>query len=640
MRKTFTAFLLPLILTAMTQCKFVTVDQPSNAMPDEQINISLTVYDDTVPEPNPHRGLLCVLMPDDWRFIAADYTSDVGDGTLSYSPAWTDSVEACYPNTQMGEHMKWIALISDTGYAYDDPLTIDIDLSLRAGDREGCFQMGYLATKATQDLLCTSWSAISYPHPMGVPDSCGASQVFETRIETGWDDLFNRTSGWTGADGIYSIPLDGLEKPSSNSTARTFFVFSDTFIGDVDENGSRQNWRLVNNTYALLSGTQPIDDNIQFHWVTGEGNNPVSVFIPDTPNTNPGDWYWLMDGIALNGKIHVFGLRLESGSGGLFNFRVVGVTLLSFELDSEERVAGYTQTETPFYYEHNNGDWEIVLGQAVMPMTEESGQPDGDGYIYVYGPRNGSGAKQLVASRVLPEEFENFQAWQFWDGAGWSNDIAGCASITSGISQEFSVTPLDNGEFILVFESNNGIGIRLGESPVGPFDFHHIIYDCPEPGTDPNIFVYNAKAHPHLSEANRLLISYNVNTFSFADHIQYAEIYRPRFVSLKLSSDSNVFDPFVMKAQTFSLDQNYPNPFNAGTMIHFTISESESVALKIYNVVGKEIRTLVEEWMPAGSYTLRWDGKNNSGSPVSTGIYMMTLEMRHEIISRKMIHLK
>ena len=75
--------------------------------------------------------------------------------------------------------------------------------------------------------------------------------------------------------------------------------------------------------------------------------------------------------------------------------------------------------------------------------------------------------------------------------------------------------------------------MRIGESPVGPLGPMQRIYRAPEVDFDPDIFVYNAKAHPHLSRPGELLISYNVNTFDFfGDFFQYSDIYRPRFIRL------------------------------------------------------------------------------------------------------------
>jgi len=87
-----------------------------------------------------------------------------------------------------------------------------------------------------------------------------------------------------------------------------------------------------------------------------------------------------------------------------------------------------------------------------MPLTSASNNYAQDGYVYVYGPKDAGSGKQLVCARVLPDAFEDFSQYTFWDGSGWSSDIKDCAAITDGISQEFSVTPLYNGKFILVFQ--------------------------------------------------------------------------------------------------------------------------------------------------------------------------------------------
>ncbi|CUS96985.1 FlgD immunoglobulin-like domain containing protein [Candidatus Chrysopegis kryptomonas] len=71
----------------------------------------------------------------------------------------------------------------------------------------------------------------------------------------------------------------------------------------------------------------------------------------------------------------------------------------------------------------------------------------------------------------------------------------------------------------------------------------------------------------------------------------------------------------------FELYQNYPNPFNPSTSITFDLPKDEFVTLKIYNVIGQEVRTLVNEFRNAGRYTVVWDGKDNFGKVVPSGIY-------------------
>jgi hypothetical protein len=75
---------------------------------------------------------------------------------------------------------------------------------------------------------------------------------------------------------------------------------------------------------------------------------------------------------------------------------------------------------------------------------------------------------------------------------------------------------------------------------------------------------------------------------------------------------------------SFSLEQNYPNPFNSETMISYQLSKSDDVILKIYNIIGQEIRSLVDERQQVGYYTIRWDGRDDSGDQVSSGLYFYT----------------
>jgi hypothetical protein len=83
----------------------------------------------------------------------------------------------------------------------------------------------------------------------------------------------------------------------------------------------------------------------------------------------------------------------------------------------------------------------------------------------------------------------------------------------------------------------------------------------------------------------------------------------------------------------FALDQNYPNPFNPTTTIAFHLDKNETVKLTIYDIMGRQIRTLVNNRMDRGSHLVIWDGKNNFGQPVATGTYIYTLSTgnRHEM---------
>jgi hypothetical protein len=95
----------------------------------------------------------------------------------------------------------------------------------------------------------------------------------------------------------------------------------------------------------------------------------------------------------------------------------------------------------------------------------------------------------------------------------------------------------------------------------------------------------------------------------------------------------------------FSLHQNYPNPFNPNTTIQFELGSfgenaTEHVQLEIFNILGRHVKTLVDERMLPGSYQVEWNGTTSSGSPVASGIYLYRLVAGESSETRKMVLLK
>jgi len=102
-------------------------------------------------------------------------------------------------------------------------------------------------------------------------------------------------------------------------------------------------------------------------------------------------------------------------------------------------------------------------------------------------------------------------------------------------------------------------------------------------------------------------------------------------------------DPQEMLPTTLNLQQNYPNPFNPSTMIQFSIPQTmnaELVNMNVYNVLGQNIRTLVNRNLEAGSYQILWNGLNSNGQQVPAGMYIYRLESAGQVISNKMVLIK
>ena len=87
---------------------------------------------------------------------------------------------------------------------------------------------------------------------------------------------------------------------------------------------------------------------------------------------------------------------------------------------------------------------------------------------------------------------------------------------------------------------------------------------------------------------------------------------------------------------SFQLYQNIPNPFNPTTTIRFDLAEPSPVRLAVFNVVGQKIRTLLDGYKPAGNHSVQWDGKDDWGQDVGSGVYLYRLTMEGQTQVRKM----
>ncbi len=109
---------------------------------------------------------------------------------------------------------------------------------------------------------------------------------------------------------------------------------------------------------------------------------------------------------------------------------------------------------------------------------------------------------------------------------------------------------------------------------------------------------------------------------------------------LAKSRDGAVMLAADQKPGKFSLDQNYPNPFNPTTEIHFNIPADSKVELRIFNVLGQLVKTLVNDNYTSGEHSVRWDATNEVGSKVTSGVYIYQLKSGNLIQNRKMVLIK
>ncbi|GBD86947.1 hypothetical protein BMS3Abin03_00872 [bacterium BMS3Abin03] len=128
------------------------------------------------------------------------------------------------------------------------------------------------------------------------------------------------------------------------------------------------------------------------------------------------------------------------------------------------------------------------------------------------------------------------------------------------------------------------------------------------------------------------------HSYSFIDENLLAGKYKYRLKQIDFDGTfeySNILDVEVDLPNEFSLQQNYPNPFNPTTSIQYSVGSRQFVKLKVYDVLGNEVATLINEEKPTGEYEVKFDGKN-----FSSGIYYYRLQAGNYIETKEMILLK
>ncbi len=89
-----------------------------------------------------------------------------------------------------------------------------------------------------------------------------------------------------------------------------------------------------------------------------------------------------------------------------------------------------------------------------------------------------------------------------------------------------------------------------------------------------------------------------------------------------------------------SLAQNYPNPFNSATTIEYALRSASRAVLEVYDLTGQRVLELVDHYHEGGRYQVTWDGLDEAGDPLSSGLYLMRLQALGRIETRKMMLMK
>lgn len=332
--------------------------------------------------------------------------------------------------------------------------------------------------------------------------------------------LFQRTDGWIGADGNYSVPI---------KKDTVVWLFSDTFVGEVRDN-RRVNHVMINNSI----GIEHLDKkSVEYFYRTNEDGSPASFVTPDDGQ----GYFWIFDGTMTSKGMYMFLMHIEHcDENPAFPFRQTAASIGHVANPNDSPLKwNITQTRVPFCRFTKQG--AICFGAATMISNK---------YVYIYGLDSmGNDEKRkpngFIVARVPEDNFGNFSAWRFWTGSEWGANFEQCKRLFDNVATELSVSYVRGiGQYACVY-MNYGISgqivVRLSANPEGPWGEPITVYDCPDKDWHEKAFSYSAKAHPELTDnPNELILTYATNSTNFPDLDNDARLYWPKFVRLTFTS--------------------------------------------------------------------------------------------------------
>lgn len=327
------------------------------------------------------------------------------------------------------------------------------------------------------------------------------------------DALFHRDDHWVGADGASSVDL---------GHGRTLRLFGDSWI-DPSGKATRHGARMVSNSVAIQTGTDPAKASIKFYWGKADDGSPAA-FIPDQADQR----HWFGNGVRVGDRLLLFLNRVRSSSSGL-GFESAGWTAWMVDNpDSEPSAWAMRELRTP---ENLLG---ILVGFAAALQQ--------DGYVYAFGSQDPVKSHPIYAARWTAEQIRSGKLlspeWWSGDRTGWLADSSPAPRwpLFENGQAELSIHwDQASQRFIGIHSQGFGaadIVIRAAPLLTGPWSAPRMLYR-PSEYYRPKGMIYSAKAHPELTGAD-LVLTYNTNSFDFAEQVSDHSIYFPRFVRLAL----------------------------------------------------------------------------------------------------------
>lgn len=350
-----------------------------------------------------------------------------------------------------------------------------------------------------------------------------------------------------------------------------------------------------------------------FYDIDYDGNLEIIYFL----DAGDGDSVWAYSNHVAKYNPQINNYELIYHHRPLPDFYTYGISIGDFDMDGKGNFGTGSIYGKFYIYEHVQGqqymvELEDTLATYNAYLTTFTDDMDGNGKpeIWIGGDFNSSvygGVTRIYAYEANgPGNYE--QVYQI--------DIRGLFAFTTGKLRYCDLDYdgrkdlfLANGDFVFCIK-NNGIASYY-------FDFINLL--------PPIDTIYQSQYIARIDAADldgdntfEIIANHDVY-FSNNTTILYSVFHKRNKISGVDDSDSSI-------PNRFNLYNNYPNPFNPETKIKFILPSEAKISLSIYNILGEEIKVLINETRLSGEYEITWNGADNKGNKVPSGIYFITMK--------------
>jgi hypothetical protein len=362
----------------------------------------------------------------------------------------------------------------------------------------------------------------------------------------------------------------------------------------------------------------------------------------------PGDiqaWYKFGSSISVSGDKILVGARDANGNvGAAYVFRLQDTLWVE-----EQKLipSGYVGAEP---YSGNSvsidGDYAIVGAHN----DESGGNESGAAFIFYY-----NGSEWTQQAKILSSDISS------GDNFGFSVSLSGDYAIVGAVNS-FHQTHMIGAAYVFRLQDTlwveeaklldssavTSIAFGFSVSMLNNYALVGVRHDNQNGNNSGAAYIFK-RVNSNWTKLSKILASdggesdqfgYQVDLdediFAVGAPIQYAGGLYCGAVYLYTDFTTGIFDSKVhVSLNEYHLHQNYPNPFNPSTKISFTIAQTDYVSLKVYDVLGNEVTTLINEEKPAGEYEVEFDGER-----LTSGIYFYQLKSGSYVQTKKMLLLK